>query len=42
VAATLPNDVGVPLHRLRQSAKPAADFILPLAYFFLISGVQRS
>jgi len=38
----LASDVGVPLHRLRQSAKPATDFIRPLAYFFLISGVQRS
>jgi hypothetical protein len=40
VAVTLPNDVGV--HRLRQFTKPAADFIQPLVYFFLISGVQRS
>ena len=42
VAVALPNDGSVPLHRLRQSTKPAADFIQPLVYFFLISGVQRS
>jgi hypothetical protein len=42
VAVTLPNDVGVPPYQLRQSTKPAADFIQPLMYFFLISVVQRS
>jgi hypothetical protein len=42
VAVTLPNDVGVPPYQLRQSTKPAADFIQPLVYFFLISVVQRS
>jgi hypothetical protein len=42
VTVTWPNDAGVPPHQRRRSTNAAADFIQPPAYFFLISGVQKS